>query len=323
MAPLGWAATAASASSTEPVISASSTPSLDGEAGQFLDLVVGAEQLAVDALHHLGDGLVGNGGELALHEAEEIEIGGIAEIEELEVVLPDLVGELDQLVIGLEDRVGVVEPDAVLDPVERHHLGQLGEADRVHLVDHREDLLLPVVEKVVPVAVVMPGAFEELRDPRLDVLGRHGDGREIDEAVEDAVVDPVRRRHQQVAGVVLAEAFDREIEKDHVEGAQRRRPVLRVAEPELLVVLGPARGLETGVIGVELLPPLGALGRGHIEGARKERFLHVHWYSSLEFLFFVSDLRHRSARGAPEYQVRVLDPTGLFSVLTMPIMPMP
>ena len=72
---------------------------LDGEMRELLQLVIGTEQFGIDALHHLGDGLIGNGRELALHEAEEIKIGGVTEVQELEMVLPDLVGEVDRLVV--------------------------------------------------------------------------------------------------------------------------------------------------------------------------------------------------------------------------------
>ena len=98
--------------STEPVFSASRDAELHRQLGELLQFVVGAEQIDVDALHHLGDRLVGNARELPLQEAEEIEIGGIAEIEELEMVLPGLVEQLDRPVVGLHQRVGVVEADA-------------------------------------------------------------------------------------------------------------------------------------------------------------------------------------------------------------------
>ena len=64
---------------------------LHRELGELLQLVVGAEQVDLDALHHLRDSLIGDRRELALQESEEIEIGGVAEVEELEVILPGLV----------------------------------------------------------------------------------------------------------------------------------------------------------------------------------------------------------------------------------------
>ena len=123
---------------------------LDGELGEFLQLIVGLEQVDLDALHHLGDGLIGNGRELLLHEAEEIEIGGIAEVQELEVILPRLVEELDRSVVGLHQRVGIVETDAAGDPFERHDLRQLLEIERFQVGDVGAHLLVPVGEQTNP-----------------------------------------------------------------------------------------------------------------------------------------------------------------------------
>ena len=44
---------------------------LDRELGELLQLVVGPEQIDVDALHHLGDRLVGNGRKLLLQKPKK------------------------------------------------------------------------------------------------------------------------------------------------------------------------------------------------------------------------------------------------------------
>ena len=86
---------------------------LHRELGQLLQFIVGPEQIDIDALHHLGNRLVGNVGELSLEEAEEIQIGGIAEVQKLEMILPGLVEKLDRPVVGLHQAVGVIETDAL------------------------------------------------------------------------------------------------------------------------------------------------------------------------------------------------------------------
>ena len=96
----------------------------DGELGQLLQLVVRAEQLHVHALHHGGDGLVGDVGEHLLAEAEEVQVGDVAEVEELEVVLPVLVGELDQPVVALQQLLGAVLALAGEDVLHRDHVGE-------------------------------------------------------------------------------------------------------------------------------------------------------------------------------------------------------
>ena len=71
-----------------------------GQFGQCLEFVIGAEQITVHALYHFGDGLIRDGGELRFQETEEIQIGGIAEVQEFEVVVPGAIKQLDRLVIG-------------------------------------------------------------------------------------------------------------------------------------------------------------------------------------------------------------------------------
>ena len=145
---------------------------LDGQLGELLQFVVRAEEVDVHALHHLGDRLIGDGGELLLEEAEEVEIGGIAEVQELEVILPGLVQKLDRAVVGLHHSVGVVEADALLDPFQRHDVGQLLELQRLEVGDIGAHLLVPILDQRVPILEIMAGALQELRHARSDVLGR-------------------------------------------------------------------------------------------------------------------------------------------------------
>ena len=56
------------------------------------ELVVGPEQVDLDALHHLRDAEVGDPRERLLAEPEEVQVGDVAEVEELEVVLARPVG---------------------------------------------------------------------------------------------------------------------------------------------------------------------------------------------------------------------------------------
>src|ERR671910_771420 len=84
---------------------------VDGQAGQLLELLVRLEQVDLDPGDHLGDGQVGDAGEGLLAEPEEVQVGGVAEVEELEVVLPQLQGQVDQLVVlALELEAGAHAP---------------------------------------------------------------------------------------------------------------------------------------------------------------------------------------------------------------------
>ena len=81
------------------------SPSSIGALGEALELLVGPEEDDVDAGDHLRDRLVGDVGEALLAELVEDEVGGVAEVEELEVVLPDPVDALEQAVVRDEQRV--------------------------------------------------------------------------------------------------------------------------------------------------------------------------------------------------------------------------
>ena len=71
--------------------------------GNHLQLFIRPEQIDLDAGHHLGDAEIGDRWEGLLAEPEEVEIGGVAEIEELEVVLPDPQDQiLEAVVVGLQ-----------------------------------------------------------------------------------------------------------------------------------------------------------------------------------------------------------------------------
>src|SRR6266540_3187692 len=69
---------------------------VDRQAGELLQLLVRLEQVHLDAGDHLGDRQVRDVGEGLLAEAEEVEVGGVAEVEELEVVLPELERQVHQ-----------------------------------------------------------------------------------------------------------------------------------------------------------------------------------------------------------------------------------
>ena len=135
-----------------------------GDLGQLLQLVVGTEQLHVDALHHRGDRLVGDAREDLLAEHEEVEVGDVAEVQELEVVLPRAVGEGDQPVVVGEQLGRGAGALAAQHVVERDRVGQRGELERLELVDRRLELGVPVRQQALPVLEVVAGALHELRE---------------------------------------------------------------------------------------------------------------------------------------------------------------
>ena len=241
-------------------------PEFDGELGQLLELVVRAEQFHVHALHHGGDGLVRDVGEDLLAEVEEVQVGDVAEVQELEVVLPVLVGELDQPVVAFQQLLGAVLALAGEDVLHGDDVRELGEGDGFHLVDGALDLDVPLLEQLVPVLEVVADALLEQGHAGGDLVLRHGDGRHVEVAEVDAELDAVGVGDHQVPGVVLAQAFDREFAADGLEGLEHGGPVLAVAEPELGVLLLLELVLEDQIVRVDLFPALGAGGNRKLGG---------------------------------------------------------
>ena len=241
-------------------------PQLDGEFSEVLELVIRAEEFHVDALHHGGDGLVRDVGEDLLAEVEEVQVGDVAEVEELEVVLPVLVRQLDQSVVALQQLLGAVLALAGEDVLHRDHVRELGEGDGFHLVDGALDLDVPLLEELVPVLEVVAHALFEERHARGDLVRRHRDGRHVQVAEVHPEFDAVGVGDHQVPGVVLAQALDREFAADRLEGLEHGGPVLAVAEPELGVLLVLELVLEDQVIRVDLFPALGAGGDRELGG---------------------------------------------------------
>ena len=96
----------------------------------------------------------GMSGKLLLAELVEDEVRRVAEVQELEVVLPDAVDALEQPVIGDEQRVGGTDAAALGDDRLVLDLRQVGDLQRVELVDRLLDLRLPAPVELVPVLEV-------------------------------------------------------------------------------------------------------------------------------------------------------------------------
>ena len=73
---------------------------LDGAARQAPQLIVGPEDLRFDTRHHPRDRLVGDLRESLLAEAEEGQVGAVAQQQELEVVVPHPEVPLEGLLVG-------------------------------------------------------------------------------------------------------------------------------------------------------------------------------------------------------------------------------
>ncbi|MBW8737618.1 MAG: hypothetical protein JF621_10955 [Streptomyces turgidiscabies] len=245
----------------------------DGELRQSLQLVVRTEQFHVHALDHGRDSLVGDTGEPLSARPEEVQVGRVADVEELEVVLPGPVAQRQQPVVPAEQGVGRVQPGAALDLLVRLGVGQFGEPERLQLPDRGEDLAFPVLQQRVPVLEVVPGAPEELRHPRRRFVLLHRDRVLVDVPLVDAAFHAVGGRHEEVPGVELAQALRRQFGADRLERFDHRRPVLVVAEPELRLLDGPPLGLEEHVVRVQAPPVLGSFGHRLLVGAGEARAL--------------------------------------------------
>ena len=82
----------------------------------------------------------------------------------------------------------------------------------------------------------MANALLEERHAVGDLVVGHGDGRHVEVAEMNAELNAVGVRDHQVPRVVLTKALHRELPADRLERLQHRRPVLRIAEPELGVL---------------------------------------------------------------------------------------
>ncbi len=243
-------------------------PGVDRHAGEALELLVRPEQVDLDAGHHLRDGQVGDARPRLLAEAEEVQVGRVAEVEELEVVLPQLQRQVEQaVVVGLDLPAGAEAGAGLDDEVGVLELGKGVEVDGLELLDEVADLDHPLVVEVVPVHEVEPGAVHEVGDAGLDVglRGRHRG--QVGVPVEDPEVDAVGRRDLQVPGVVLGERGDRELVQRRVPRSEGLRPVDAVLEPEHGVLVLAAPLAEERRVGVQLFPALGARGRLDLERA--------------------------------------------------------
>ena len=198
--------------------------------GQDLQLLVRSEQVDLDAGHHLGDPEVGDRGEGLLAEAEEVEVGGVAEVEELEVVLPDLEDEVLEPVTPSAggDRA---HADAVGDDAQVLHLGQ-GREHGVDRADRRLDLAEPVLVERVPVGEVVPARSMNCGTWG-SIFSGDADRGEVGVAVQHAEVDAVGRRDPVVPAVHLRQRGDRQLHERRDPRGHRLAPVHRVPEPEL------------------------------------------------------------------------------------------
>ena len=137
---------------------------LDRQAGQAAQLLVGAEQIDLDAGDHLGDRQVGDAGEDLLAEPEVIEVRGVPEVEHLEVELPQLEREVDQFVVAVLQVVHVAATGMPGDDFQRHHVGQWLVVQRLELGDHFLGLDDPLGLDRIPVGEVVAGALHEVLD---------------------------------------------------------------------------------------------------------------------------------------------------------------
>ena len=238
-----------------------------GQPGELLQLVVGPEQVDVDAGDHLGDREVGDRRERGLAEPEEVQVGRVAEVEELEVVLPQGHRVVQEAVVSGQQRVAGAAAGSGGDDLEVLQDRQWVELELGHLLHQVADLDQPLVVEVVPVLEVEAGSLHEDRNAALDLLLRGGYGAEEQVAVEDPEVHAVRRRNLEMAGVVLPQRRESELGQPAVPRRQRFGPVDPVVEPEAAVLVVAPFLAEQRRVGVELLPALRPLGCGDFEWA--------------------------------------------------------
>ncbi|MBV6476250.1 MAG: hypothetical protein MOGDAGHF_01835 [Rhodocyclaceae bacterium] len=202
------------------------------------------------------------------------------------MVLPALDAEVDQVVVVLQQVVALRLADGVGDDGDVLHVGQARNLQLLEFADGGLHLHLPLLLEVVPVLVVVAGALHEVRHAAADLLGvLHRHRRDVDVAVDHAVVDAAHRRHHEDAVVVLRQGEEPGLVPDGVEGIQRLGIVQAVVEPEhVLLVLVAHRvvGDELILVRIHALPAFGAGNGGGFHVMRNRKF---HFgYSSMRFL---------------------------------------
>ncbi len=193
------------------------------------------------------------------------------------MVLPALDAEVDQVVVVLDQVVALGFAEGVHHHRDVFEVGQGRNLQVLELLDGGLHLDLPLGLQRIPVLVVVAGAFHEVGHAAADfgaVLDRHR--RDVDVAVDHAVVDATHRRYLEDAVVELRQGEVPGLVPDRVEGIQRLRIVQSVIEPEgFLFVLVARRivGDELVLVGIHPLP---ALGPGNGLGAYVVRHWKLH-----------------------------------------------
>lgn len=232
---------------------------------QTAQLTVGPEQVDVDAGDRARDLQVAELRQQLPAELEVVEVRGVAEVEELEVVLPQLDAQIEHVVIAATEVVGPPHTAPRQHLLRRHHLREIGEGDRVEPAEQVADAHHPGGVELVPVLVVEPSALGEQWLARRDdlwIVDRTG--AEVHVAVEDAEVEAAGSRHHVVAMVELAQRDHRILQEGGLERLQRPRPVDGLPKPEhRLLVLAPSSA-ERQRIAVQRLPALRARRRGDV-----------------------------------------------------------
>ena len=159
-----------------------------------------------------------------------------------------------ELAIGEQNLVGLV-------------LRQPGYLDGLDLAIEGLHLFPPLDVELVPVLEVIARALLEELGP-LGNQVRVGDrvGRDVDVAVDHAIVDAHRGRHGEGPVLPAGEGEVRDVHLAHVEGGHRQREVHRVPEPEPVLVSFLAVLVEQGPVRIHLLPALAAGGGLDREG---------------------------------------------------------
>src|SRR4029077_11890870 len=169
----------------------------------------------------------------------------------------------------------------VLDGNDRR---QWLECDRLEVGDRAAHLALSVLQQPIPFLEVVAGAFHKMRHAPLDLRRVHRYRAHVAVAVQDAVVDAVRGRDEQVARVVLAEAFARELDRDRLERTEHVGPMLTVAEPKLPLIPFAHAWLKGEEVRIELLPAFRSGRRLDVIWAWEPGFFQINPHS-----FFLSD----------------------------------
>ena len=181
------------------------------EPGQTFELLVRTPDQNVEPRDHLRHHAVFDSCERLPTEVIEDEIGPVAEVEELEVIVEHPIESLEQAIVGEKQQMARAEAATLEDDDLVLELAQVRHLEPSEVARGRFDLLHPALVELVPVCVVVAAApLEQLAPLGKSRFVSDRVGTVVDVSAEDSVFGAERGRHGEHASARLVESSGRE-----------------------------------------------------------------------------------------------------------------